>query len=126
VIPTRVINVRGKTAEQLAAIPGFVYVGRALSFSPVPLIRAGSPFGNPFKVAAGLSLAGVLGFYRDHVRASPKLLALLPTLRGKVLGCWCCDDDRSGASATLCCHGQVLAELADGPLGEVRASKEAG
>ena len=34
----------------------------------------------------------------------PALLAALPELRGKRLGCWC---------APQACHGDVLAQLAD-------------
>ncbi|MER6799640.1 DUF4326 domain-containing protein, partial [Amycolatopsis mediterranei] len=34
----------------------------------------------------------------------PDLLALLPGLRGRRLGCWCVPEP---------CHAQVIAELAD-------------
>jgi hypothetical protein len=40
-----------------------------------------------------------------------KILAALPSLRGKRLGCWA----HPGP-----CHGQILCELADGPLGDPR------
>nr|WP_229711455.1 DUF4326 domain-containing protein [Streptomyces daqingensis] len=42
--------------------------------------------------------------YRAHLLGRPGLLALLPGLRGRRLGCWC---------APLPCHAEVIAELAD-------------
>lgn len=42
--------------------------------------------------------------YREWIKTQPQLLAALPTLRGKILGCWC---------VPLACHADVLAELAD-------------
>jgi len=43
--------------------------------------------------------------YEEWLRAQPDLMAALPTLKGKVLGCWC---------APEACHGDVLARLANG------------
>lgn len=42
--------------------------------------------------------------YRLWILTQPELLAKLPSLKGKVLGCWC---------APARCHGDVLAELAN-------------
>jgi len=42
--------------------------------------------------------------YAEWIREQPELLAALPDLRGKVLGCWC---------KPARCHGDVLAELAN-------------
>jgi hypothetical protein len=42
--------------------------------------------------------------YEEWLRAQPDLMAELPTLRGKVLGCWC---------SPLPCHADVLARLAN-------------
>ncbi|WP_432040564.1 DUF4326 domain-containing protein [Streptomyces cucumeris] len=39
-----------------------------------------------------------------HLLARPDLLALLPALRGRRLGCWC---------APLPCQAEIIAELAD-------------
>ena len=53
---------------------------------------------NPFKVSRyGRDKAVEL--YRDYILSKPDLLARLPELRGKVLGCWC---------YPLSCHGAVL------------------
>ncbi len=105
---TTVVNVR--TAPR----GSYVYVGRA--------VRGGykaSPFGNPFKVGRDGTLAQVLAKYRAHVLASPELVALLPGLRGKALGCWCCEGTARSPSPRQC-HAQVIAALVDGPLGNAR------
>jgi hypothetical protein len=107
---TTVCDVRRLSAEQLAD-PAFVYVGRRV-------VRGrhnfpASPFGNP---SYGDN-ADWAERYRRHVLRTPALAALLPSLRGKRLGCWCCDQARPAAPGAYACHAQVLAELADGPLG---------
>jgi hypothetical protein len=106
-IRTRVVNVR-------TAAPGsYVYVGRAMPRHKNPAFRTGSPFGNPFKVGADGTIEEVLAKYRQHVLASQPLRPLLPTLRGKALGCWCCDWQPGQPPGP--CHACILAELADGP-----------
>ncbi len=44
--------------------------------------------------------------YEQWLLQQPELMAALPELRGKVLGCWCSPN---------ACHGDVLARLADSP-----------
>jgi len=45
----------------------------------------------------------------------------LPDLKGKTLGCWCCDHDGTGTPSRPC-HAVVIARLADSlPLAEVLA-----
>ena len=68
-----------------------VYVGR------------GSKWGNPFKIGRDGDRADVIRLYRKWIIRQPELMAALPALRGKVLGCWC---------APAPCHGDVLVELA--------------
>lgn len=72
-----------------------VYIGRP------------SPFGNPFPVPSkdydrDADPENILGRYEAYVRSRPDLMAALPGLRGKVLGCWC---------APKRCHGDVLLKL---------------
>lgn len=74
-----------------------VYIGRAVPRRGF----AASKWGNPFPLAMG-SRADVIAAYREHLLASPDLLAALPELRGKRLGCWC---------APKACHGDVLVAL---------------
>ena len=61
-------------------------------------------WGNPFKLGKESERDDVIAKYRDYLKGQPELLAALPTLKGKVLGCWC---------YPKACHGNVLAELAD-------------
>ena len=42
--------------------------------------------------------------YEIWLKQQPELLAQLPTLKGKILGCWC---------KPQACHGDVLARLAE-------------
>lgn len=71
-----------------------VYVGRG----------RGSVWGNPFHEDQRTTKSEVIERYRAWIQTQPHLMARLPELRGKVLGCWCKPD---------ICHGDVLAELAD-------------
>ena len=89
-----------------------VYIGRG----------QGSIFGNPFTHKEGTQAAVVVGSREEAVKAFQDWLAgtawqdveperrqsildAIPSLKGKVLGCWC---------SPLACHGDVLAEFANG------------
>lgn len=76
-----------------------VYIGRACYRGGWELPQ--SKWHNPFSVARH-GREGALAMYRAHVLASPALVAALPELRGRRLGCWCKPD---------ACHGDVLVEL---------------
>ena len=73
-----------------------VYIGRGA--------RGGwreSRFHNPFPVRHhGRDEA--IRLYRANLEQRPDLLALLPQLRGRALGCWCWPQP---------CHGDVLCAL---------------
>jgi hypothetical protein len=69
--------------------------------------RAGSPFGNPFRIGPDGTRAQVIEKYREWLNAQPELLAKLHTLKGLRLGCWC---------DPLPCHVCVIVELLEGPL----------
>jgi len=62
-------------------------------------------WGNPFKVGRDGTRDEVIAKYEAWIQTQPELMAALPGLRGKVLGCWC---------APLACHGDVLMRLAEG------------
>jgi hypothetical protein len=72
--------------------PFDVYIGRPSIWS------------NPFEIGKDGSRRKVIQRYRNYLLGNPELLALLPTLKGKVLGCWCAPQE---------CHGDVLADLAN-------------
>lgn len=87
-----------------------VYIGRRNN-------RLGQPdsiWANPFVIGPDGTRAEVIEKYRANLMRHHDLLARLPELRGKVLGCWCAPT-REGLTASdpLVCHGQVLAEMAD-------------
>jgi len=80
-------------------VPFDVYIGRP------------SKFGNPFKLehmGDDVERTSVVALYRAWIW-QPEQEQLrrdaIKELRGKVLGCWC---------APKPCHGDVLAEIADG------------
>lgn len=71
-----------------------VYIGRP------------SRWGNPFVLRQEADRAAVIERYRVWLLGRPELIAQARRdLRGKRLGCWC---------APLACHGDVLAEIANG------------
>ncbi len=80
--------------------PFDVYIGRP------------GPWGNPYSHLSDGTLAKfvvksrdeAILKYREYVLGNDELMAKLPELKGKVLGCWC---------KPKSCHGDVLAELAD-------------
>ena len=67
-----------------------VYIGRP------------SKWGNPFAIGRDGNREEVIAKYEEWVKKQPHLMAALPELKGKVLGCWC---------APQACHGDVLAKL---------------
>lgn len=69
-----------------------VYIGRP------------GPWGNPFVIGKDGTREEVIAKYRDWITTQPDLLRKIPTLRGKILGCWC---------HPKACHGDVLAELSN-------------
>lgn len=90
------------------------YIGRPMPRYP-ELTSAG--WGNPYR--DGLDTPdgrkSAIDRYREWLMGQPQLLARLPELRGKTLGCWCAP--KGGLPGDLhgrVCHGEVLAALADG------------
>jgi hypothetical protein len=76
--------------------PFDVYCGRAfLEFDE-------SIWHNPFKVEPYCGRKCVIEKFRQYLLNSPELMARLPELKDKVLGCWCKPKD---------CHCDVIAEL---------------
>ena len=69
-----------------------VYIGR------------GSKWGNPFKIGRDGTREEVISKHLEWLLQQPSLMAALPELHGKVLGCYC---------APLPCHGDTLSLLAN-------------
>lgn len=128
---TTVINVRGRKDLDFSGHDGVIYVGRA-----VP--RAGyqrSRWANPWKASEFASAHACVEHYAQMVKHvlgyevgnnyDMKIKTLYEVemfyegiktacqLRGRVLGCWCCDWNGTGEPAAPC-HAVVLARLADG------------
>ena len=70
--------------------PYDVYIGRP------------SKWGNPYIIGKDGTREEVIQKYEEHVRSSKILMRALPSLEGKVLGCWCPPKP---------CHGEVLIKL---------------
>ena len=87
---TVVVNI--KTNLGATQQPGYVYIGR------------GSDWGNPFKVIphGEHTREEAIALYEAYIQTQPELLAQLPTLKGKTLGCYC---------KPLACHGDILIKL---------------
>ena len=95
-----VVNMSGHRDDP--AFDDVVYVGRAMYRGGWRL--PASPLANPFRLGADGDRDELIAKYREYLLGRPDLLALLPDLRGKRLGCWC---------APLRCHADVIAALAD-------------
>ena len=81
-MPTTVVNIRNAAYDTLVARP--------------------SKWGNPFVIGRDGTRDQVIRMYEIHVRRSPDLIAALPELAGKRLGCYC---------KPLPCHGEILVKL---------------
>ena len=66
------------------------------------LIARPSKWGNPFRIGRDGNRDQVIKMYEVHIRRRPDLIAALPELAGKRLGCYC---------KPLPCHGDVLLKL---------------
>jgi uncharacterized protein DUF4326 len=102
--PTTVVNLKGHRDDPEYA--DVVYVGRAMHRGGWHLDA--SPFASPYRPGVDGSRGQVIEKYRAWLLEQPHLLARLPELRGRRLGCWC---------SPLPCHAQVLADLADKDAG---------
>ena len=87
------------TVVHMKKAPYDVYIGR------------GSVWGNPYshldESQAKVKVKNrkeAIEKYRMYILGNPQLLARLPEIQGKVLGCFC---------KPKSCHGDILAELAD-------------
>jgi hypothetical protein len=66
------------------------------------LIARPSKWGNPFHIGRDGNREQAIEKYEIHLRRRPDLLAALPELAGKRLGCHC---------KPAACHGDVLVKL---------------
>jgi hypothetical protein len=125
-VATTVINLKGRIREYGPrlehATKNLIYVGRRMTpRGPGTWDLPQHPLRNPHLVGNPCRARGCHGIvhtreeavseYCRRLLAHPELLALVPALRGRVLGCWC---------APELCHGHVLSVLAEVPELELR------
>lgn len=85
---TKVVNLRTDRYD--------VYIGRP------------GPFGNPFVMTETTDRRKAVELFKGWILAQPDLVRRVRReLKGKTLGCYC---------KPLACHGDILAEIADGRL----------
>jgi hypothetical protein len=77
--------------------PYDIYIGRKNGDLPQ------SKWANPFVIGKDCKRGECIDMYREWIMTQPQLLADLPELEGKVLGCWC--------KPEKACHGDVLLDL---------------
>ena len=81
--------------------PNFVYIGRQNNRLGI----SASKWANPFVENTDGTRDEVIEKYRAWIVQQPELMAALPELKGKVLGCYC---------KPKACHGHVLIEMLEG------------
>jgi hypothetical protein len=74
------------------------YIGRANGSLPQ------SKWANPWVIGKDGTRDEVIDRYANWIKTQPDLMAALPELRNKTLGCWC---------APQRCHGHVLAQMVE-------------
>lgn len=65
-------------------------------------IGRGSKWGNPYQIGIHGDREECIKQYEEWITKQPELMAALPELAGKILGCYC---------APRKCHGEVLIKL---------------
>ncbi len=97
-----------------------VYIGRACNRGGWDLPR--SKWANPWSLLPGSNqkdkARNVIEKFRKYIKGHPELMAALPELYGKRLGCWCkrCPSD--------ICHGDVLVDLIREASGSVFSGED--
>lgn len=95
--PAQVMNIKGrapfgKFKKELEANPNYLYIGRGTIWGNRFVVKPHGPY----------TREEAIRLYEEEIRTKPELLAQLPTLKGKTLGCHC---------KPLACHGDILIKL---------------
>lgn len=101
--PTRVVRIQRKNGQIVQDCD--VYIGRRWTMGGWNLPE--SKWANPFPVKK-YGRDDALRRYLEYLQSRPDLLAALPELQGKTLGCFC---PVESSGETIVCHGQILIEL---------------
>ena len=109
---TTVVNIKTTPDFNPTKNPNDIYIGRYYHslYDAFPSSR----WHNPYRIGTYLNrITGIteeitredsIRMYRDYITSNPKMMAFLPELKGKRLGCWC---------KPLACHGDILIELVE-------------
>jgi len=92
------VMIRLVNIKSLPGAPHDLYIGRANEALGLPE----SKWHNPFVLRHERDRDAILAQYRDYVLGSPELIAALPELSAKRLGCYCYPKR---------CHGNVLIDI---------------
>lgn len=106
-VHTRLIATRGMGGVRVVHVHSDEF-GEAADCNKVYIGRTfggweNTGWGNPFPISPVRNREQAIEQYRKWLLQNDKLLARIPELRGKLLGCWCSPEP---------CHGHVLAALA--------------
>lgn len=91
--------------------PYDIYIGRG--------VKTNSKWSNPYthkdleKTKAKFQVSSrkeAIEEYEKYLNESG-LINDIEELRGKILGCWCCNSPCDGSEKTFVCHGQVLCKI---------------
>jgi len=85
-----------------------IYIGQRIRFHPNKYPQ--SKWGNQFTKRYD-SIPTRIQLYAEWIQTQPHLLAALPELRGKILGCWCVEEPIDYVRKDKVCHGEVLLQL---------------
>jgi hypothetical protein len=81
--------------------PHVLYIGNAMKRAGYNFDR--SDWANPYYKLAKTDRERCVALFREYILDNEELMARLPELRGRALGCWC--------KPRELCHGDVLIEL---------------
>ena len=93
-----------KTGLSQSAVQGIVMPVVHCKKNPYD-VYIGRPgkWGNPFTIGKDGTREEVILKYENWIKTRPHLIAALPELKGKILGCWC---------SPQACHGDILSQMA--------------
>jgi hypothetical protein len=94
----RIVNLRTKPTPSYD-----IYIGRANKWHGL----SESKWHNPFPLKLHLNRYIIINRYKEYILGRPDLLADLGELDGKILACWCHNDEPNHPI----CHGDILREL---------------
>ena len=110
--------------EDFEKTPGVTYVVHFKKYPHDVYIGRPSKWANPFthkeltKTRAESQVASrqeAIERFEEHLHSSG-LINEVGELKGKVLGCWCCNKPSDGSEKTFLCHGQVIAKYLNSGL----------